>query len=55
VARAFAVRATGLAYNLAKSLQQLVLPRSIRSWNLPTLREKLPTLREKLASPRLET
>ena len=30
-----------LAYNLANSLRQLALPRSIRSWNLTTLREKL--------------
>ena len=30
-----------LAYNLANFLRQLVLPRSIRSWNLTTLREKL--------------
>jgi hypothetical protein len=30
-----------LAYNLANSLRQLALPRSIRSWNPTTLREKL--------------
>jgi hypothetical protein len=30
-----------LAYNLANSLRQLALPRSIRSWNLTTVREKL--------------
>jgi hypothetical protein len=30
-----------LAYNLANFLRQLVLPQSIRSWNLTTLREKL--------------
>ncbi|HKI38598.1 MAG TPA: transposase, partial [Gemmataceae bacterium] len=30
-----------LAYNLANSLRQLALPRSIRSWNLTTLCEKL--------------
>jgi hypothetical protein len=30
-----------LAYNLANSLRQLALPRSIRSWKLTTLREKL--------------
>src|SRR5262249_40158338 len=30
-----------LAYNLANALRQLALPRSIRSWNLTTLREKL--------------
>ena len=29
-----------LAYNLANFLRQLALPRSIRSWNLTTLREK---------------
>jgi hypothetical protein len=29
-----------LAYNLANSLRQLALPRSIRSWTLTTLREK---------------
>ena len=30
-----------LAYNLANSLRQLVLPRPIRGWTLTTLREKL--------------
>src|SRR5262249_38824869 len=30
-----------LAYNLANFLRQLALPRSIRSWTLTTLREKL--------------
>jgi Transposase DDE domain group 1 len=30
-----------LAYNLANSLRQLVLPRPVRQWNLTTLREKL--------------
>ena len=30
-----------LAYNLANSLRQLALPRSIRNWNLTILREKL--------------
>jgi hypothetical protein len=30
-----------LAYNLANSFRQLALPRSIRSWNLTTVREKL--------------
>jgi Transposase DDE domain group 1 len=30
-----------LAYNLANSLRQLALPRSIQSWNLTILREKL--------------
>jgi hypothetical protein len=30
-----------LAYNLANALRQLALPRSIRSWTLTTLREKL--------------
>jgi hypothetical protein len=37
VARVIAIRATGLAYNLANALRQLALPRSIRSWNLTTL------------------
>ena len=30
-----------LAYNLANSLRQLVLPKPIRRWTLTTLREKL--------------
>ena len=30
-----------LAYHLANALRQLALPRSIRSWALTTLREKL--------------
>jgi hypothetical protein len=29
---------------LANALRQLTLPRSIRSWNLTTLREKLVTI-----------
>jgi hypothetical protein len=41
VVRTFRLRAGGLAHNLANSLRQLALPRSIRSWNLTTLREKL--------------
>ena len=50
MARAFAVRATGLAYNLANSLRQLALPRWIRSWNLTTLREKLVKIGEKVVT-----
>ena len=38
-----------LAYNLANSLRQLALPRSIRSWNLTTLREKLVKMQDILA------
>jgi hypothetical protein len=30
-----------LAYNLANSLRQLTLPRSVQTWTLTTLREKL--------------
>ena len=30
-----------LAYNLANFLRQLTLPRSVRTWTLTTLREKL--------------
>ena len=41
VARVFVVQATGLGYNLANFLRQLVLPRPIRGWTLTTLREKL--------------
>src|SRR5205823_136490 len=37
-----------LAYNLANSLQQLALPRSICSWSLTTLREKLVKLGAKV-------
>ena len=39
-----------LAYNLANSLRQLALPRSIRSWNLTTLREKLVKIGAKVVS-----
>ncbi len=39
-----------LAYNLANFLRQLVLPRSIRSWNLTTLREKLVKLGAKVVT-----
>jgi hypothetical protein len=49
-ARAFGVRATGLAYNLANWLRQLALPRSIRSWTLTTLREKLVKIGAKVVS-----
>src|SRR5262249_36626541 len=34
-------RQFALAYNLANFLRQLVLPKSIKSWTLTTLREKL--------------
>jgi hypothetical protein len=37
----FEIRATALAYNLANFMWQLALQRSIRRWNLTTLREKL--------------
>src|SRR5262249_20989435 len=39
-----------LAYNLANSLRQLGLPRSIRSWNLTTLREKLVKIGAKVVT-----
>ena len=39
-----------LAYNLAKSLRQLALLRSIRSWNLTTLREKLVKIGAKVVA-----
>jgi hypothetical protein len=39
-----------LAYNLANALRQLALPRSIRSWNLTTLREKLVKIGAKVVS-----
>jgi hypothetical protein len=39
-----------LAYNLANFLRPLALPRSIRSWNLTTLREKLVTIGAKVVS-----
>jgi hypothetical protein len=39
-----------LAYNLANFLRQLVLPRSICSWNLTTLREKLVKIGAKVVS-----
>ena len=41
VARAFEKQSAGLANKQGNSLQQLALPRSIQSWNLTTLREKL--------------
>ena len=50
MARAFAVRSAGLAYNLANSLRQLALPRSIRSWTLTTLREKLVKIGAKVVT-----
>jgi Transposase DDE domain group 1 len=39
-----------LAYNLANELRQLALPRSIRSWNLTTLREKLVKIGAKVVT-----
>jgi hypothetical protein len=39
-----------LAYNLANSLRQLALPRSMRSWTLTTLREKLVKIGAKVVS-----
>jgi hypothetical protein len=39
-----------LEYNLANSLRQLALPRSIRNWNLRTLREKLVKIGAKIVS-----
>jgi hypothetical protein len=39
-----------LAYNLANALWQLALPRSIRSWTLTTLREKLVKIGAKVVS-----
>ena len=35
------LRLFALAYNLANSLRQLVLPRAIQGWTLTTLRERL--------------
>jgi hypothetical protein len=37
-----------LAYNLAKFLRQLVLPKPIRGWTLTTLREKLIKIEAKV-------
>jgi hypothetical protein len=39
-----------LAYNLANVLRQLALPRSIRSWTLTTLREKLVKIGAKVVT-----
>ena len=39
-----------LAYNLANSLGQLALARSIRSWTLTTLREKLVKIGAKMVT-----
>ena len=39
-----------LAYNLANALRQLALPRSIRSWTLTTLREKLVKIGPKVVT-----
>ena len=49
VARGFAVRATGLAYNLVNPLRQLALPPSNRSRNL-TVREKLAQIGAKVVT-----
>jgi hypothetical protein len=38
-----------LAYNLANFLRQLALPRSVRTWTLTTLREKLIKIGAKVA------
>jgi hypothetical protein len=39
-----------LAYNLANVLRQLALPRSIRSWTLTTLRERLVKIGAKVVT-----
>jgi hypothetical protein len=39
-----------LAYNLANLLRQLALPRSVRSWSLTTLREKLVKIGAKVVA-----
>jgi hypothetical protein len=39
-----------LAYNLANSLRQLVLPQPIQGWTLTTLREKLVKIGAKVVS-----
>jgi hypothetical protein len=39
-----------LAYNLANALRQLALPRSIRSWNLTTLRDKVVKIGAKVVT-----
>ena len=39
-----------VAYNLANSLRQLALPRSIRSWNFTTSREKLVKIGAKVVA-----
>ena len=38
-----------LAYNLGNFLRELALPRSVRSWTLTTLREKLIKIGAKVA------
>jgi hypothetical protein len=50
VARAFADRAIALANHLANCLRQLTLPRSIRSWNLTSLRDKLVKIGAKVVT-----
>src|SRR5262249_56693975 len=44
------LRLFALAYNLANALRQLALPRSIRSWTLITLREKLVKIGAKVVA-----
>jgi hypothetical protein len=48
LARAFAVRSAGLANSLGSFLRQHRLPRSIRTWTLTTLREKLVKIGDKV-------
>jgi hypothetical protein len=42
------VNAYALAYNLANSLRQLVLPKPIQGWTLTALREKLAKIGAKV-------
>jgi hypothetical protein len=46
----FRGQSTALANKQGNSLQQLALPRSIQSWNLTTLREKLVKIEAKVLS-----
>ena len=41
---------SALAYNLANALRQLALPRSVRKWNLTSLREKLVKIGAKVVA-----
>jgi hypothetical protein len=50
VSRAFGARSTALAYELAKALRQLAIPRSIRRWNRTTLRKKPVQIGAKVVS-----